>query len=162
MILTKNQYSTSDIPELIDSSEDLNERSGPSKSSEVVVNVPMEPKMIFQEQFGVDTIKSVPGQMSLLDLSTLDHRSQSSDTVEEIVMNKELPTDRKLASPNGRLRGYETGKLPETDSITLQMFLTKTEDEYDLFKLQVIMPLINQIKVRKPYMRTRDSRYDED
>ena len=44
----------------------------------------------------------------------------------------------------------------------LQIFVSNSADEYDLFKKQVINPIMESIKFKKPYERTRNSRMDED
>ena len=44
----------------------------------------------------------------------------------------------------------------------LQIFVSNSEDEYALFKKQVINPIMEAIKFKKPYERTRNSKMDED
>ena len=86
--------------------------------------------------------------------------TSDDETVDEIIARVSLPQKRRLVEPTNKPQGHERGPLPDIDAMTLQLFLTKCSDEYELFKAQVIKPLMDQIKVRKPYMRTRDSFYD--
>ena len=84
-----------------------------------------------------------------------------SQSTEEIIESHELPIERqlfKLETPLDPMSRYPNS---EHDQTMLQMFLTNTNDEYDLLMKQVIKPIMEQINFMKPYNRTRNSKQDE-
>ena len=60
--------------------------------------------------------------------------TSDDETVDEIIARVPLPQKRRLVHPTNKPHGHEVGPLPDIDAMTLQLFLTKCSDEYELFK----------------------------
>jgi len=68
---------------------------------------------------------------------------------------------RNLDVESFSIKGFRPQPLLDEDMDTLQVFLSGSTDEYDLVMKQFVYPIMDQIKHKKPYMRTRISKHDD-